>query len=64
MPARLFTEVDQDLFDALQRVADLAGVTKRAAVEATIADKLGVDHIARTRVRAAWSALRKERNPS
>lgn len=60
----LFTELDQPLFDALQRVAQITGLTKRAVIEATIADKIGADHIARTRVRQGWAAYRKETTPN
>lgn len=59
--ANLFVAIDQDLNDALAQVAKLARTTKRAVVEATIADKVGTEHRERNAVRKAWADYRRTR---
>lgn len=57
--ASLFTNLSDDLNEALETVARLASCTKRAALEATIADRIDVAHLHRVTVRKAWAAYKR-----
>lgn len=54
----LFVSIDHELAEALAAVAQLAGTTKRGAVEATICDRLQRPHRDRQAVRQAWANYR------
>ena len=63
MGANLFANIDPALFGAVDAVARLAGLSKKAVLEAMIADRMHIPHHALTRVRGAWTRYRKGERP-
>lgn len=72
MPSRsgrrqLFTDLDDCIADVVDQAVYLATVaagrriTKREVIEATFADRAGLDHHAASVVRRAWQAIRTNR---
>lgn len=60
MTARMFTELDDTLADALGLIVERTQLPKRAVIEATLAINAGLPHRDDRAVRAAWLQLRKE----
>jgi len=56
----LFVQVDSVQYNAVDEVARLSGVSKRALMEATIAYLMGAEHPDKELARQAWAKFRKE----
>lgn len=56
--AKLFTNISDDLGEALAQVATIAGTTKRNVIEAMISQQIGRPHPYRPVITAAWRAYR------
>lgn len=59
MGSNLFANVEDQYYEAMKEVGTISGLSLRAVVEAMIAERMGVEHPARARVRAAWTRYRK-----
>lgn len=59
----LFANIDPAYYAAIEAVSGLAGLSKKAVIEAMIADKMGAPHPSLSRVRSAWTRYRKGDRP-
>lgn len=65
MGRNLFANIDDAAYAAIEAVQVLSGLSKKALVEAMIAEKMGVtDNPNRSRVSKAWAKYRATRAQS